>query len=73
MGNAKDGYEVNSAFHTNRYIEVSDKCSDEEILGALSKDYGLPESVSIFGESDFTIYLEDAEDGKPLLELRREK
>ena len=72
-GNAEDGYDVNSAYHTGRYIEVSEKCTDGEILEALSKDYELPDNVSIFGESDFTIYLEDAEDGKPLLELRREK
>ena len=71
-GNAEDGYDVNSAYHTRRYIEVSEKCTDGEILEALSKDYELPDNVSIFGESDFTIYLED-EYGKPLLELRREK
>ena len=72
-GNAEDGYDVNQAFHTYRYIEVSEKCTDGEILEALSKDYSLPDDVSIFGESDFTIYLEDAKDSKPLLELRREK
>lgn len=71
-GNAEDGYYVNSAWHTWRYIEVSEKCTKDEILEALSKDYELPDNVSIFGESSFSIYLED-EYGKPLLELRREK
>lgn len=71
-GNAEEGYEVNSAWHTLRYIEVSEKCTKDEILDALSEEeYELPDNVSIFGESDFTLYLED-EHGKPLLELHRQ-
>lgn len=69
-GNAEYGYEINSAYHTGRYIEVSKKCTKDEIIEALNEDYELPDNVSIFGESDFTIYLED-EYGKPLLELHR--
>ena len=72
-GNAEDGYEVNSVYHTRRYIEVSEKCTDGEILEVLSKDYVLPENVSIFGDNEYAILLEDAKDGKPLLELRRFK
>ena len=72
-GNAEDGYEVNSAFHTYRYIEVSEECTDGEILEALNKDYELPNNVSIFGDNEYAILLEDAEDGKPLLELHRFK
>lgn len=70
-GNTEDGYEVNSAYHTWRYIEVSKKCKKDEILEALNEEgYELPDNISIFGESDFTVYLED-EYGKPLLELQR--
>lgn len=72
-GNAKEGYDVNSAYHTGRYIEVSEKCTNGEILEALNKDYELPENVSIFGDNEYAILLEDAEDGKPLLELHRFK
>lgn len=33
-GNAEDEYDVNSAYHTGKYIEVSEKCTDGEILEA---------------------------------------
>lgn len=73
--NEEDGYWVNNSFHTGEFITINEDASDKDIIDALKLiGYNLPDTTTIDGDNDFTLYLEDSEDEKglkPLLELIR--
>ena len=73
-GNAEDGYEVNGAYYTDEVITIAKDTTNKEICDWLRENLypNLPNKVTIDGDNDFSLYLEAEEDGRPLLELRRE-
>jgi hypothetical protein len=36
-GNARDGYEVNQAFHTNQFYDIDSNWTDAQLVGELKK------------------------------------
>tara|TARA_R110000803_G_scaffold112424_3_gene180786 strand:- start:545 stop:775 length:231 start_codon:yes stop_codon:yes gene_type:complete len=66
-GNAKDGFEVNQAFTTGRYIEASDIDSDM----AINRRLGI-RGVTWEGEAEYGLYGTLKRNGMPALELRPE-
>lgn len=73
-GKAEDGYEVNGTYCTDEVITITEDATDKEICDWLREHLypDLPDKVTIDGDNEFSLYLGDAEDGMPLLELRRE-
>ena len=71
------GYEVNAAYFSGDEIEIPEDATDYDILVALQKEGWLEDFVEdrikIDGELEYSLYIEDAEDGYPLLELRNKK
>lgn len=70
-GNAKDGYDVNNVYHTDRYIDVKDT-EVETLTEALKKWYNLP-AFTVEGDEEYTLFLESKDTAEPLLYLCREK
>lgn len=80
-GNDESGYEVNAAYSTGCTIKVETDASDRVILKAL-QDIGYLLDIKAsdlviegedWGESEnYSLYLMDESNGKPLLELRHE-
>ena len=82
-GNSKDGFEVNNAYVTEKDIVLSDDClkSNKALIAAL-KRLGFikrgthSKSISIEGESEYTLYFSDvrrvAGGYYPIFELRRQ-
>ncbi len=74
-GNETDGFQVNDIYPSSGTVQISDQATDREILEAL-KDEGhirrgvLPSQVRIDGEPGFSLWVEDARNGRPELELR---
>ena len=66
-GNARDGFEVNQAFTTGHYIEVSEETSDM----AINRRLGI-RGVEWDGEPGYVLYGTLKRNGKPALELRAE-
>ena len=64
-GNAREGFEVNAAYTTNNYIEVSESTSDR----AINRRLGVRD-ISWDGEPGFTLYGTVKRNGMPALELR---
>lgn len=64
-GNARDGFEVNSAYTTNNYIELSESTSDRAINRRLSV-----RGIIWEGEQGHTLYGTIKRNGMPALELR---
>jgi hypothetical protein len=64
-GNARDGFEVNAAYTTNDYIEVSESTSDR----AINRRLGV-RGISWEGEQGHTLYGTVKRNGMPALELR---
>ena len=69
-GNAKDGYDVNNVYRTDRYIDVKDT-EVETLTEALKKWYSLP-AFTVDGDEEYTLFLESEDTAKPLLYLYRE-
>lgn len=69
-GNAKDGYDVNNVYRTDRYIEVNDT-EVETLTEALKKWYSLP-AFTVDGDKEYTLFLESEDRAEPLLYLYRE-
>lgn len=69
-GNAKDGFEVNNVYRTDRYIDVKDT-EVETLTEALKKWYSLP-AFTVDGDGECTLFLESEDTAKPLLYLYRE-
>jgi len=72
-GNARDGYEVNQAFHTNQFYDIDPDWSDERLVKELKKEELIKKrihknSIEIGGD-EFSIYFDYK--GKPEFELRR--
>lgn len=63
-GNARDGFEVNAAYTTNNYIEVSESTSDR----AINRRLGV-RGISWDGD-ERTLYGTVKRNGMPALELR---
>ena len=68
--NEEYGYTVNDVFQTDIVLKLSEGLKDSEILSQLRQYYNLPR-VTIDGD-EFTLYIDSAKEGKPLLELRRQ-
>lgn len=72
-GNARDGYEVNDAFHTNQFYDIDSDWNNAQLVGELKKQ-GLikkrirAKSVEMDGD-DQVIYF--SYKGKPEFELRK--
>lgn len=64
-GNARDGFEVNQAFHTGRYIEVDENTSD----AAINRRLGV-QGISWDGDPAYTLYGTLKRNGMPALELQ---
>lgn len=69
-GNAKDGYDVNNVYRTDRYINVKDT-EVETLTEALKKWYNLP-AFTVDGDEEYTLFLESEDTVEPLLYLYRE-
>ncbi len=77
-----DGYIVNDAHYTGRTVEVPDTGDDaarEATIvralvdaGELNEKCLAPGTIEIDGEEDYTLYVNDARDGQPLLQLERD-
>lgn len=74
-GDRCDGFTVNDAHHTNRTVEIVEDATDEAIVAALIDAGELNEiarpkgAIKIDGEPDHMLYVEDGEDGRPLIHL----
>ena len=73
-GNESDGFQVNQAFNTGKFIEFADDSDDGVIVDALKAggflvDTVMVDDVTIEGEIDFQLYIEHAETGEPLWHL----
>ena len=69
-GDAKDGFEVNNVYRTDRYIDVKDT-EVETLTEALKKWYNLP-AFTIDGDEEYTLFLDSEDTVEPLLYLYRE-
>lgn len=65
-GNAKDGWDVNQAFHTGRFVEIPEDASDYLI----NRRLGL-RNIEWDGEPEFQLFGDDKRNGKPRLQLHR--
>lgn len=74
-GNKKDGYEVNSAFHTRQYYTIDDTWDDRRLIKELKKQGCIKKGVHVnsigINGDEFTIYFEYK--GRPDFELRKEE
>ena len=74
-GNARDGWNVNQAFYTGRFVEIPEGATNEQIVRIL-KDAGeirpriRTASVQIEGEEGYDLYISHAPTGRPEFELR---
>ena len=72
-GNDKDGYEVNDVYKRGLVEIDPDKDLVKEMRKAGLLRKGVRSSrVQIEGESDYTLYVTDARNGRPEFELRLE-
>jgi len=67
-GNARDGFEVNQAFTTGRYIEIDGEHASDY---AINRKLGV-RGITWDGEPDYTLYGTVKRNGRPALELRAE-
>lgn len=75
-GNVENGFEVNQSFHTGRYIEIGEDDRDEDIINKLQEMEVLSEkanirTVEVDSNSEYNIYINDAETTEPLFELQK--
>ncbi len=75
-GNAKEGYEVNQSFNTNRYVELPEHPDNDDIIKALQKAGEIKKGVrrnlfEVDGESAYTLYI--SYKGRPEMHLERVK
>lgn len=75
-GNGDDGWEVNQAFHTRKMIELPEEFTDKDVRDALVADGYLKKTcqtrhLEIDGD-DMVIYVNQAKDDRPILQLFRE-
>ena len=63
-GNSRDGWTVNQAFHTGRYVEIPEYATDRLINRRVGA-----RGVVWSGEFPYSLYGEN-KSGKPILELR---
>lgn len=79
-GDRCEGFTVNAAYYTGRTIEVPDDVAIgqpfvDALINSLIEAGELNElargkgAVQIDGESDFTLFLNDGKDGRPILHL----
>jgi len=73
-GDEVDGFEVNNAFYTSYSLGVSEDCSDAKIIqGLIDIDYlsvdVTEDDVEIDGDPEHGLYINLAENGKPLIHL----
>lgn len=76
LGSDQDGYEVNDMYRTNDYIELLDDASEHDILVKLKAigyiKLGAKLSDISCDDDGETIVIDDANNGCPLFELRKE-
>lgn len=65
-GNARDGFEVNNAFHTGEFVELDGQESDYTINRRLGV-----RGVTWDGDPDYTLYGTLKRNGMPAMELRK--
>ena len=69
-----DGYTVNEAYRTGRFIEVANTKTMTIVralvdAGELTERALIPGRIDVDGDADFTLYVNDSDDGQPLLQL----
>jgi hypothetical protein len=74
-GNEDEGFEVNNAFKTGKFITLYENMTDDEIIERLKEkdfvhDWVTIDSVEISGEFDHSLQVTAKENGKPLFELQ---
>lgn len=73
-GNARDGYEVNQAFHTGEFVEVDPYAEHHTFFRSLKKQGAISSyagmKVDEIGD-ETCLYVVRERDMKPLFELRR--
>jgi hypothetical protein len=75
-GNSRDGYEVNDTFKSGYEIELPEDYSDVQLLKAM-KDSGFIKKtvklsqLSIDGDGESYINIDEAKNGRPFCELRK--
>lgn len=74
-GNAKDGYDVNDVYPSCGTVELSDDCTDADIIracksiGAIRRNFHI-DSFRIDGEIGYSMYVNHQLTGYPVCELR---
>lgn len=66
-GNAEDGYDVNDAMHTGRFIELPEDYTKEDII---RECFDRHVDITIEDDGFTSIFVDREEDGMPLLELK---
>lgn len=64
-GNARDGFEVNQAFRTGRFIDIDANTTDR----AINRRLGV-QGIQWDGEHEYTLYGTLKRNGMPALELQ---
>lgn len=75
-GNDEEGYQVNDSWKIGEIEINSVDCDNEEIVEALKefgflKDSVTVEDIEVEGETEYSLYINEADTLKPLCELRR--
>lgn len=74
-GNAREGFEVNDVYPSRGKVAIYDDATYSEVVQALKKEGFIDpkvrfKSVTVDGETGFTLYIGEARTGKPVYELR---
>jgi hypothetical protein len=77
-GNEQDGFDVNNIFSTGIKLKLKENCSDKDICKALKTAGYLKKgirtkSLSIDGDFDYNLYIDEAKNGRPFCHLRNMK
>lgn len=78
-GNSEDGWDVNQAFHTRKFVSIPDghEADADLIINILKSEDVVDEEMNSKNTNvdishEHTIYFERSDDSKPLFELRKE-
>ena len=74
-GNAREGFDVNDVYPSRGRVTIPDDTTDAEVVQALKREGFIDSrirfnSVSVDGESGYSLYIGESRTGKPVYELR---
>ena len=74
-GNEDDGFEVNDLHNTGLIVDLADDAEDDAIVSALVEvdafqDHVTGADVTIDGDPEFTLFVDDAASSMPLFHLQ---